>query len=387
MIVLKFLLLAMVSLSAFADEACHLSFMEARALTFKLESSKKLRTNPANEFTCSSYRTSRNYVQNGGKNRFIEGFCGGKYQRLDIGSLHFSDDGKGYERLDEDYLCRTDYRRPKEKLTKELMKLKMEPSCSLRDSFGSNCYYPREKPVLKAALIYYGTFWNAEDIARFKDIYIERFNTATQGTLSIEVVKTKAIPFRHPLPKSFAYNNITDLERLHRIFYWAEIGKDLREELYWEYFYSEDDKEDLRGIDVLLTVTGAQEEGNGYAGAQVVVVEQPREVAWGGLKDNGSTEILSDNQLADILVHETGHFIGLGHAVEKCDPEKMTNKEVDACCARSENKDDVMSYCRDRKSEDVNLFRSCSQKYIKSHVVPRILAGGKRTIDVKYECD
>lgn len=260
----------------------------------------------------------------------------------------------------------------------------LRPSCSLDDGLSIGCYFKRDKPILRAALLYYGTYWDDADLDRFKGVFTNRFNQATRGEVTIKIVSTKILPFRRPLPVGYSYNGITDPERLHRIWYWQFINTGLGQELLQEYVRGER-RTDLQGLDLLLTLTGAQADGNGYSAGGVVVIEQPREIAW-GLPDQGSTEELSDHQAADILTHEVGHAIGIGHANDQCSDPKLSHREQLECCANSPSRNDVMGYCRNRTREEVNTFEACTLEIIKSKIRPRILGGGRRRIEEVIRC-
>jgi hypothetical protein len=261
-------------------------------------------------------------------------------------------------------------------------------TCSLKDGISSDCYFKRTEAKLRANIIYYGNnYWQDSDLQRFSTLFSERFKRATKGELEIEIVKSKVMNFAHPLPINYAYNGITDPDRLHRIWYWENFSTAVGMEIHKLYRKSEI-KKDLENIDLLLVVTGAQSDGNGFAAGRVVVVEQPREVAW-GLPGGGSTEELSDYELADIMIHEVGHAIGIGHATEHCTETGLSPSERRACCANSPSGNDVMSYCRDRKATDenrINGFEACTLDIIKNKIKPRILAGGKRRILEPTRC-
>jgi hypothetical protein len=268
-------------------------------------------------------------------------------------------------------------------------RIKLNPfkSCSLKDGISSDCYFKREKPVLRAAMVYYGSnYWEYPDIERFSQFFPERFKRATQGELEIEIVMKRIIPFIHRLPENYVYNNIIDPDRLQRIWYWQNYGTGVGMEIH-DIFQARVDKKDLEEIDLLLVVTGAQSDGNGFAAGRVVVVEQPREVAW-GLADGGWTERLSDYELSDILIHEVGHALGIGHAAEHCTERGLSYYDRLACCQQSPSGNDVMSYCRQRSGDEIkiNVFEECTLNIIKEKIKPRILSGGKRRINEEIHC-
>lgn len=112
-------------------------------------------------------------------------------------------------------------------------------------------------------------------------------------------------------------------------------------------------------------------------GKLVTSTEQPLKIAF-GLPDGGRTDIVSDYQIVDELIHELGHNMFLGHSSSQCQKPGMTFAEKQKCCEQSPNKNDVMSYCRDRNAVDENLmfkFEACNLRMIKEKIVPAMLNG------------
>ncbi len=76
--------------------------------------------------------------------------------------------------------------------------------------------------------------------------------------------------------------------------------------------------------------------------------------------------------LADEIVHELGHFMGLRHACASCFTLGDYAALV-ACCAACPHAEDVMSYCRTRvrpEDTETNVFLSCTLDWIESGFVP-----------------
>ncbi|MBC7396495.1 MAG: hypothetical protein H7333_03550 [Bdellovibrionales bacterium] len=261
--------------------------------------------------------------------------------------------------------------------------------CSVDGGFGVTCFTPREKTELRVALVYYGSFWTSADLIRFEAFLQKRFLETTSGAISMKVVASHLLPFKTQMPASYTYNHITDRDRLQRIWYWQNVNTGVGQEIYYEYENSSATSTD-EGVDVIVAVSGAQWDGNGFSAGTVAAVEQPREIAW-GLEDGGSTEVLSDAQLADSLIHELGHSLSLGHSNDQC-KESMDVKEYEACCAKSPAKNDIMGYCRDRSPKHVNettfnKFEACTLDILRSRVLPSLLKGGNRRIPELLHCD
>lgn len=147
-------------------------------------------------------------------------------------------------------------------------------------------------------------------------------------------------------------------------------------------------KNDLKNIDALLIVTGAQFDALGFADARVAVTEDPMEIAW-ALPDGGLVEYVTDERVVDELIHEVGHVMFLDHASSQCYKSGMSNAESAACCSESPAKNDVMSYCRKRSlvnAEHFYGFESCNLKTIKEKIVPAMLKGGAWRIKNREKC-
>ncbi len=245
-------------------------------------------------------------------------------------------------------------------------------------------YAKRAKPILNAAFVYYGDFYSEEDLDRVEALLKERFYLATDKAISLNVVMKKVIPFKHQLSDfpDYRQDYVTDPERLQRLWYYDNVGMAVVNEVYQQV------KGDLKSIDTLLVVTGAQFDALGFASGRVAVTENPMEIAW-GLPDGGRVEIQSDAKVVDELIHEIGHVMFLDHASTQCQKPGMTYQETLACCATSPAKNDVMSYCRKRNEVDENKFfgfEECNLRNIKNKVVPAMLSGGKWNIENREKC-
>lgn len=245
-------------------------------------------------------------------------------------------------------------------------------------------YVKRSKPVVNAALVYYGDFYSEADLERVEILLKERFYLATDKALSLNVVMRKVIPFKHQLSDypDYRQDYVTDPERLQRLWYYDNVGYSVVNEVYKQV------QGDLKSLDTLLIVTGAQFDALGFASGRVAVTENPMEIAW-GLSDGGRVEIQSDAKVVDELIHELGHVMFLDHASNQCQKPGMTYQETLACCATSPAKNDVMSYCRPRESVNETKFfgfEECNLRTIKTKIVPAMLSGGKWNIEDREKC-
>jgi hypothetical protein len=245
-------------------------------------------------------------------------------------------------------------------------------------------YLKRSKPVLNVALVYYGDFYTESDLDRVEKLYKERFFLATDKAVSINVAWKRILPFKYQLidHPEYRLNNITDPERLQRLWYYDNVGPKVMKEVYDQL------SSELKTLDALVIITGAQFDGLGFASGRVAVTENPMEIAW-GLPDGGRVEIQTDAKVVDELIHETGHVMFMDHASNQCQKPGMSYQDTLKCCAESPAKNDVMSYCRDRSSvndEKFFGFGECNLRNIKNKVVPAMLSGGAWNIADREKC-
>lgn len=250
-------------------------------------------------------------------------------------------------------------------------------------------YRKREKAILNVALVYYGTHWDERDMQRIAPLLKERYELATGGAIKLNIAHIGALPYRHQIEQypDYTSDNITDPARLQRLWYHDNVGGRIINEVYEEVKKSEIGKH-YKELDTLLVVSGAQYNALGFATGRVAITEQPREIAW-GLPGGGRTEIVSDENLVDELVHELGHTMFLGHTSTQCSRPGITLEERYACCEASPNKEDVMSYCRDRKKVDANFFygfEKCNIEMIEELVVPAMLKGRDWNVRGRKRC-
>lgn len=246
-------------------------------------------------------------------------------------------------------------------------------------------YLKRTDPIVKVALIYYGEYYSEEDLLRVNELLTARFEESTQGLLKMETVFTKLLPFKHKIADypDYKQENVTDIERLQRLWYYDNKGSKVINEVY------EQVQKDLKEIDVVLVVTGAQFDALGFASGRLGITENPMEIAW-ALPGGGRVEYVTDERVVDELLHEMGHTLFLDHASGQCFKPGTSYKESMECCESSPSKDDVMSYCRSRdkvKGDFYYKFQECNLKNIKDKIIPAMLSGGDWNIKDRYKCD
>lgn len=245
-------------------------------------------------------------------------------------------------------------------------------------------YIKRSKAILNVALVYYGDFYSEDDLDRVEKLYKERFFLATDKAVSINVVWKRVLPFKYQLIDfpDYRQSYVTDPLRLQRLWYYDNVGAKVMKEVYDQL------STELKQLDALVIITGAQFDGLGFASGRVAVTENPMEIAW-GLEDGGFVEIQTDARVVDELIHETGHVMFMDHASTQCQKPGMSYQETLACCANSPAKNDVMSYCRNRASVDETKFfgfEECNLRNIKNKVVPAMLSGGAWNIADREKC-
>lgn len=260
--------------------------------------------------------------------------------------------------------------------------------CSLKNNMMPKCYHKRNDAVLKVALIYYGNAMTMKDLNRIEPLLKERFLKSTNQNVSVEIISKKVLKYNKPVPGDYTYNNITDKERLQRIWYYDNVGAGIMKEVYEEYKKSVDDKM-MDELDAIVGITGGQFDGLGFASGRVSVTEYPREIAW-GLEDGGRVEYPSDFEIVDELIHELGHNMFLGHTSTQCQRPGLTLEQRRECCSQSPSKDDVMSYCRARAAVNETFmhgFESCNIEMIEDLIVPAMLSGGKWQVAPRTACE
>lgn len=252
---------------------------------------------------------------------------------------------------------------------------------SLAENISPKNYKKRTEPILNIGLIYYGDYYTEEQFAELQALLEKRFEQATHSLLKLKVVFRAIIPFKENIQKYPAYflPNITDVERLQRLWYYDNINMKIASEVWNEAKSHNLYGKDISSLDALAVVTGAQFDGLGFASGRVAITENPMEIYWAG-PTGGHVEYLSHASVVDELIHELGHALYIDHAAHQCVTGTKTLAERDACCAQSENRDDVLSYCRSRSAVNEDFFygfKDCNLKNIQEIVIPAMLSGDK----------
>ncbi len=248
--------------------------------------------------------------------------------------------------------------------------------CSLENEPVPLCYHKRKIPTIYTAILHYGNAMKVSDLSRISKILEKRFKVATHNKLEVKVIHQAVIPLLHKLPKDFTFNGIKDKKRLHRIWYYENVGANVLEESYNQYKRNFPGM--LKKLDTLLVITEAQFNALGFAYGRISATEYPMEIAW-NLPNQGRTSWPTDYRIVDEFIHELGHNLFLGHAGSQCQNPKFTVEQRRKCIENSPSKNDVMSYSRDRRAVDENFmhgFEACNLGMLEKSIVPNILSGG-----------
>lgn len=242
-------------------------------------------------------------------------------------------------------------------------------------------YAKRDVPVIKVALIGYGTTSTKEDLERIAPKLVEKFSIATAGEIELDVKHIDSYDFLNYKVRKLSLEGINDRERLKRISYSYDkrVVETITREAY-KAMKANTEKKVMEEVDLMLLVTGAQFEGLGMQYGRFAIVEHPREIAF-EVPNGNKVKFLSDEMIVSELIHEVGHSMGMMHAAQ-CNTIE--------CCEQSENADDIMSYCRDRKKVEHNdfifVFEQCHLNFIREKFKPTLLEGGSIDLSKAPEC-
>lgn len=274
----------------------------------------------------------------------------------------------------------------------ELRAQAIEEPCSFEFDANLSCYQKRSEAVVRIALVQYGKMMNRTDLVRAGEVLKTRFFQATQKLIRLEIIDYQVIPLRvsSELPSPLKRlpsggEGQRSLDRLIRLWYYENIGFNAINEVRQDYI-KRVSSDVLRNLDAIAVASEPQFPGLGLQSGRVVITEQPMEIAWAS-SDGGTSEVQSDERLSDEWIHEIGHFLGLDHAASKCmDLPLAENRK---CCAASPNRDDVMSYCRNRDQvtkKEMFGFKDCNLKHLREKTIPSLLSGGAPAFQTE-SCD
>lgn len=241
-------------------------------------------------------------------------------------------------------------------------------------------YKKRTEAVFNIGLINYGELYTDEQLEAIQNLLEDRFEQATNSLIKVNVLFRAILPYKHQIKDYPTYTqpHVTEIERLQRLWYYDNKNMSVINEVYTTAKSHDLYGKDFSKLDGLAIITGAQFDGLAFAAGRLAIIENPTESAW-NLEGGGQSELLSNERVVDGLIHELGHTLYLGHASDQCFGKGVSYEDTLACCAQSENKNDVLSYCRSRASVNENFFykfEECNLKNIENNVVPAMLSGG-----------
>lgn len=249
------------------------------------------------------------------------------------------------------------------------------------------CLRGRQDPIMKILLVGYGSYISEEDITTYKSQIEDRFNKAVHGKIKLEIISTAVLRLPAENSRVMPHNKLHNYEEIQKKFPWTDPASWKRLWYYYNMEQCEIAEEVFETIknshyasmlleaDATVVLGEPQFEGIAVNCGRISLLELPVEIAW-GQEDTYKIEHSSVWHLADEIIHELGHFMGLGHASSQCMKGTLDYR----CCIESINKDDVMSYCRKRTQISADYwgeFKECHLQLLEQEFIPRLLEGGE----------
>lgn len=255
--------------------------------------------------------------------------------------------------------------------------------------FGDNEDPPQ---AIRTYLVYFGSSKSATEIDEISRYVVGAFSDATTGIIDMEIADSCILSFP-PEDRSHDYSTVhdklplieaQDLPRLWYYYHRHRLFVDVKAHL--DNIGFEQDN-----YDMIFVLSEAQFEGTGFYLPSTL--DKPSiwvEAISLGNWSNGvsySKNIHSQAFIVDETIHETGHFMGLAHSCAYC-YEGIIDAE---CCELCENKNDVMSYCRQRSTPESQEFYSvyapCNLAYIEHEFFPSFMMNREGATTYQNVCD
>jgi predicted Zn-dependent protease len=265
--------------------------------------------------------------------------------------------------------------------------------CSLAKDYKRLCFKAKDNNELNVFFAQYGSDIPAGELYNLSNQMIEKLNNKlgsifkfnNLGIVSVDFdVTDEQIAKLKENPKIANFER----ERLKRLYsYYEVVGNRgvITDNVHQGLLENPSMVAKLKKADLIFVFSNAQFEGLGYTIGNMTVLKYPTEIGW-ETEGGGRVEKEFTNSMMSTSIHELGHGLGLKHSAHQCQGLNISLEEKKHCCDESPNKDDIMSYCRDRT--DPNLeFGECSMKNLKEVTAELLKTGGKFDYQKVQDCN
>lgn len=256
------------------------------------------------------------------------------------------------------------------------------PECSLDKGYKRLCFKARDNNELKVLFVQYGKDIATGDLYNLSNQMVEKLNAKlgsvfqfdNLGLVNVDYeVSDEQIAKLRENPKIASFER----ERLKRLYSYYEVKGNrgvITDNVHQALLENPSMVAKLQKADLIFVFSNAQFEGLGYSIGNMTVLKYPTEIGW-ETEGGGRVETNFTNSLMSTSIHELGHGLGLKHSSAHCQKPGLSLEEKNHCCEESPNKDDIMSYCRDRMADDL-IFSQCSLNTLKEVTGELIKTGG-----------